>query len=104
MNYIKSIDDFRSKLADAGDKLVVIDFSASWCGPCKQIKPKLEEMAKEHQEVLFMYVDVDEFEEISSEYDIKCMPTFVFVKCGKTLEEFAGANEVKLRELVKQYA
>jgi thioredoxin 1 len=60
----------------------VVDFYATWCGPCKQIAPKLEEMAQLFTDVIFLKVDVDENEEVASEYAISCMPTFMFFKNG----------------------
>uniref|UniRef100_A0A7N8YIW1 Thioredoxin n=1 Tax=Mastacembelus armatus TaxID=205130 RepID=A0A7N8YIW1_9TELE len=70
-------DEFRALLKEAGDKLVVVDFSATWCGPCKKIAPEYEDLSKkpENKNVVFLKVDVDEAE--------VCMPTFHFYKNGK---------------------
>ncbi len=75
--------DFDTQLKDAGNKLIVVDFYATWCGPCKMISPKLEEMAQQFSDVIFLKVDVDENEEVASEYGISCMPTFIFIKNGE---------------------
>nr|5DBQ_A Chain A, Thioredoxin [Anticarsia gemmatalis]5DBQ_B Chain B, Thioredoxin [Anticarsia gemmatalis] len=99
--HIKDSDDLKTRLAEAGDKLVVIDFMATWCGPCKMIGPKLDEMAGEMQDsIVVVKVDVDECEDIATEYNINSMPTFVFVKNGKKIEEFSGANVDKLRNTI----
>nr|CAD7428044.1 unnamed protein product [Timema monikensis] len=72
--------DFDAKLAEAGDNLVVVDFFAVWCGPCKMIAPKLEEMAAEYPDIVVLKVDVDECEDLVAIYEISSMPTFVFIK------------------------
>ena len=59
-----------NQLTNAGGKLVVIDFFATWCGPCKMIAPHLEEMDKTMDDVVFLKVDVDECEDISEEYKV----------------------------------
>jgi len=103
MSLIHSVqdkDDFTSQLADAGGKLVVVDFYATWCGPCKMISPKLEEMAAQFTDVIFLKVDVDDNEEVASEYNISCMPTFIFIKNKEKVNEFSGANADKLKELI----
>lgn len=56
---IKDADDLKNRLAEAGDKLVLIDFKATWCGPCKIIGPKIEELANEYSDsvvVLKVYI------------------------------------------------
>lgn len=99
--HIKDSDDLKNRLAEAGDKLVVIDFMATWCGPCKMIGPKLDEMANEMSDcIVVLKVDVDECEDIATEYNINSMPTFVFVKNSKKIEEFSGANVDKLRNTI----
>ena len=68
-------------------KLVVIDFFATWCGPCKMISPKIEAMAGEMSNVVFLKVDVDEAEDVAQEYNISAMPTFVFLKNGQKVKD-----------------
>nr|CAD7442015.1 unnamed protein product [Timema bartmani]CAD7596184.1 unnamed protein product [Timema genevievae] len=78
--HVKDKADFDAKLAEAGDNLVVVDFFAVWCGPCKMIAPKLEEMAAEYPDIVVLKVDVDECEDLVAIYEISSMPTFVFIK------------------------
>merc|ERR1711909_34565 len=92
--------DFTVKLAEAGGKLVVVDFFATWCGPCVHIAPVLEEMSKEMGDVVFLKVDVDKCEELSEEYKVEAMPTFILIKGGVKVADMRGANEEKLRALV----
>lgn len=54
--------DFNAQLESAGSKLVMVDFYATWCGPCKVIAPKIEKMSQEFKDVVFMKVDVDKNE------------------------------------------
>jgi thioredoxin 1 len=82
------IEDLRTQLKNAGDKLVVIDFHATWCGPCKVIAPKVEEMSKAMDNVVFLKVDVDENEEAAKEYNVSAMPTFIFIKNNKKVSFF----------------
>ncbi|XP_011861687.1 PREDICTED: thioredoxin-2-like [Vollenhovia emeryi] len=100
---IQNSDDLKSKLKDAGNNLVVIDFFAEWCGPCKMIGPLIEELSKEMKDIVFLKVDVDECEDIAAEYEISSMPTFVFIKEGKVLETFSGANIDKLKNTIQKH-
>ncbi|XP_034532152.1 thioredoxin-like [Notolabrus celidotus] len=102
---VESEEEFRQILKDAGDKLVVVDFTATWCGPCKQIGPKFDEESKkpENANVIFLKVDVDEAEDVSKSCEIKCMPTFQFYKNGAKIDEFSGANYPTLVEKLKAH-
>ncbi|KAK7869276.1 hypothetical protein R5R35_000889 [Gryllus longicercus] len=97
---VKDLADFNQKLEEAGNNLVIVDFHATWCGPCKMIAPKIEEMSKDYTNVVFLKVDVDECEDIATQYDISAMPTFVFIKNKQKVEAFSGANADKLKELL----
>jgi len=101
---VKSAKDMADQLAAAGDGLVVVDFYATWCGPCKVIAPQIEEMAKgEFSMVKFLKVDVDECEEVAMEYKITAMPTFKFIKGGNVVDELMGANADRLKALINTH-
>ncbi len=72
---------------------VVIDFFATWCGPCKRIAPAFEDLAdKYYPHIVFLKVDVDESPELVNMFDISAMPTFVFLKDGKLVKRVEGAD------------
>lgn len=101
---MRSKYDLENKLKMAGStKLVVIDFFATWCGPCRMIAPKLEELAREFPHVMFLKVDVDENRDIASDYQVASMPTFAFVKNRRTLTNFSGADYYRLKEAIMRY-
>ncbi|XP_062239720.1 thioredoxin isoform X1 [Platichthys flesus] len=100
---VTGLDDFQKQLKDAGDKLVMVDFTAVWCGPCKQISPYFHELAAEYTNVVFLKVDVDDAEDVSASCEIKCMPTFIVYRAGKKLDDLSGANREKLLEMLKKH-
>ncbi|KAL4237197.1 hypothetical protein ACF0H5_005577 [Mactra antiquata] len=107
MREIFDMDELESFLEEAGDKVVVIDFWAGWCGPCKIVGPVFERLSKDptvNNNLIFVKVDVDEATDIAEWIGIECMPMFVFYKCGEKIDEFAGANGKMLEEKIKQYA
>jgi len=102
MKDLQTKEDFDHFLKEAGSKLVVIDFYAEWCGPCKMIGPAVLKMADEFKDVCFAKVNVDENSETAEEEDITAMPTFKFYKNGSQVDYLTGANVEKLREKIKQ--
>lgn len=85
------------------DGLVVVDFFATWCGPCKYIAPIFDDIAKENPTVKFIKVDVDKFNDIAKGYEIAAMPTFIYLKEGKEVDRVKGADERKIKEKVAEY-
>ncbi|XP_075451369.1 thioredoxin-like [Ascaphus truei] len=102
VRHIGNLDEFKQSLADAGSKLVVVDFTATWCGPCKMIAPFFEGLSEKYQEVVFLKVDVDDAQDVATHCDIKCMPTFHFYKNCEKIHEFSGANQSSLEQKVKE--
>ncbi|KAL3869266.1 hypothetical protein ACJMK2_041970 [Sinanodonta woodiana] len=95
---VETLSEFNSIVKGSGNKLVVVDFTATWCGPCQRIAPLFAEMAEEMKDVIFIKVDVDQNEETASSCNINAMPTFQFYKNGQKLEEFSGADINKLKQ------
>ena len=88
-----------SELSEIPNKgSVVIDFFATWCGPCKTIAPIYEKLAEAFSEVCCLKVDVDESQEIVDKYDVSSMPTFIFLKDGKVIKKVEGANMKAIEE------
>ncbi|XP_051927907.1 thioredoxin isoform X2 [Hippocampus zosterae] len=75
---IESTEAFDGYLKNSGDKLIVVDFTAVWCGPCKTMAPI--------------------FEEVSTKCGVQCMPTFHFYRNGSRVDSFSGANDKTLKK------
>ena len=74
------------------DKLLVVDFFATWCGPFKKLSPTLDEVSEElGEQVNIVKVDVDESEDLAMDYGIRSVPTVLFFKNGQQVDKFVGA-------------
>ncbi|XP_055379006.1 thioredoxin-1-like [Condylostylus longicornis] len=95
---VKNSKDFQVKLGKVGSKLVVIDFYAKWCPPCKQISPLLDRLELDYKsKAVVLKVDVDKCVEIANKYKISAMPTFLFMKNEKIIGKFSGADPENLK-------
>ena len=83
-------ESFEKIIAQNG-KTVLVDFWATWCGPCRMIAPVLEEVAKERPEVTVCKVDVDEERELALEYGVSSIPTLLVFRDGKVVNQSIGA-------------
>lgn len=84
------------------DKLVLIDFWASWCGPCRMVGPIIDEIAKENTDIKVCKVNVDEEPELASEFHIMSIPTLVVMKDGQVMRQSMGAKpKAQILDLLK---
>ncbi|KDP45467.1 hypothetical protein JCGZ_09716 [Jatropha curcas] len=84
-------------------QLMVIDFAASWCGPCKLMEPEVKGMAVKFTDVQFVKIDVDELSDVAQEFGVQAMPTFVLVKKGKEVDRIVGARKDELQRKIEKH-
>lgn len=73
------------------EKTVLLDFWASWCGPCRMVSPIVDEIAEENPQYLVGKVNVDEQAELASKFGVMSIPTLVVIKDGKVVNQMVGA-------------
>ncbi|KAH7339978.1 thioredoxin-like protein [Rhizoctonia solani] len=101
--HVSSLSNLSTILEGAKSQLVVIDFHATWCGPCHQIAPRYEHLAKTNPQVQFLKCDVDAAQDVSRHYKVSAMPTFIFLKNGKQVDMVRGADPRSLEAAVKKH-
>ncbi len=91
-------------LSKTKDKLIVVDFFATWCGPCQMVGPIIENLAKEYQDKIAVYaVDIDKFQDLAAEFDVQSIPTIVFFKNSKELIRQTGFASIDgYRQIVEK--
>ncbi len=83
-------ENFQEK---TGKGVAVVDFWASWCGPCKMMAPILDEVAGEYDDVFFGKVNVDEQPALANAFRVNAIPTLVFFKDGKAVHQAVGLQQ-----------
>ncbi|KAK3442410.1 thioredoxin H2 isoform X2 [Eucalyptus grandis] len=98
----KSRWDEHFEASKGNNKLMVIDFTATWCGPCRRMEPTIDELAETFADVDFIKIDVDELMNVARQYEVQAMPTFLLMKNGKVVDEVIGAKKDELRNKIEQ--
>lgn len=84
-------DNFEQEVMQS-DKTVLVDFFATWCGPCRMVSPIVDEIAAEHPEFKIVKVDVDTEPELAQKFGVMSIPTLIVIKDGKIAEQSTGAK------------
>ena len=101
--FLRRVADIETMATDwkfLGDKPAIIDFYASWCGPCQRLLPIIETLSEEFEGKIDIYkVNVDQEEELAAAFNIRTIPTLIFIPMdGKPEREVGGKSESELRE------
>lgn len=99
MKHIKSKEEFSEEITN---ELVIVDFYATWCGPCQMLSPILEALEKENKTLTIVKVDVDEHPELAKEHGVLSIPTLEFYKNSKLFDKAIGyISKEELLEILK---
>ncbi|KAJ7527621.1 hypothetical protein O6H91_16G064000 [Diphasiastrum complanatum] len=103
VHFIQSQEAWEAKLkeASAEGKMIISNFTATWCRPCKSIAPHFHALSLKHPDIVFLKIDVDQMPDLADEFDVQAMPTFVFTRNGNRIDRLVGAN---LRDLERKVA
>lgn len=97
---LKNKDEFLKIINE--NEIVIVDFFATWCGPCKMLSPVIENVEKLLPNIKFIKVDIDQHNELASEYRIQSVPTLIFIKNGIEVAKSIGyVDEDALIEKIK---
>ncbi len=98
--HLKDTGEFEN-LVKNGD--VLVDFFATWCGPCKMLSPELEDLTDENSDITVIKVDVDQFPELAAKFNVRVVPTLFVFKDGENKKSVSGyMDKEALLRLVKQ--
>lgn len=93
-----------NKIIEETDKLIVLDFFAQWCMPCKMFSPIFEKLGEKYPQIDFYKIDIDENRELVTEYSIESVPTIIFIKNGRVVNQEIGVrSEKEMDNLINKY-
>lgn len=103
MTRIIETEEFKNEVENATETTIV-DFFATWCGPCKMLSPVFEEIDKNVEEAKFLKVDIDKSLDLARRFEVTTVPTVIVFKDGKEADRLVGfITKQKLEEMVKAH-
>lgn len=99
MKYLQKEEDFGKEINKG---TILVDFYATWCGPCQLLGPVLEEVQKENNQLCILKVDIDKFSNIAKKYKIMSIPTLIVFRGGQPFKTNVGyLNKEQIEDLIK---
>lgn len=84
------------------EKVVLVDFYADWCGPCKMLSPVMEKIAQENEDIKVVKINIDNQRDLALDYDVMSIPTVVAIKNGQEIDRLVGfADKSEILNLIK---
>ena len=100
LKHINTVEEFDAEIKEG---TVLVDFFATWCGPCKMLSPVLEEVASESPNIKVLKIDVDEVGQLAARFGIQAIPTLMLFKEGQRIETRMGyQNKNQLLAFINQ--
>ena len=100
LKHINSVEEFDNSIKEG---LVLVDFFATWCGPCRMLSPVLEEISEENPQLQVLKIDVDDVGALAARYGIQSIPTIMLFKNGQRVETRVGyQNKNQLLAFINQ--
>ena len=95
VQYLNTKEEFNEQIQEG---ICIVDFTATWCGPCQRVGPEFENLASQMHNIKFFKVDVDKNDQVTQQQNITCMPTFQIFQNGRLVDTVTGAdiNKVKV--------
>jgi len=100
---LKSLEQLDQVISASGKRPILLDFTASWCGPCRRLSPIIEELCQEYQGVRFFKIDTDQADsELMSQFKVNSLPTVIIMVDRTVVFTMVGAKVSELTEFLKK--
>lgn len=92
MTTVTQVEETEFETLLKSENLLVVDFSATWCGPCRVVAPLVEQLAQEYQDIKVVKIDVDQDKPLAKKYEVRSIPAVLIFKNGELVENIVGVK------------